>query len=357
MTDSLEIDLGLPYITAELPGIGGKIRQKTSHFRVDEIPVYEPQGLGDHLYINITKENLTTREVQLRLADLFEIKPEEVGKAGLKDKYAVTTQTFSVLFNDHASPDEITPIIEDNIPVKVNWAKYHNNKLRAGHLIGNKFTIIISDPEGTIEQAQIIADRINETGLPNFYGVQRTGKQGENIYQGWLILKKKKRLGNRWLRKYLLSSYQSYLCNRYLVKRIEKGLFDKILLGDIAKKHETGGLFWVEDKETDQARFDSKEISFTAPMFGYKMSKPKEESQELDNEVLVEEDIDLQEFRAQRVKGTRRMGRILPEIAVSEHTDGIQLEFTLSKGGFATVLLREFMKNDGLNEFEEETDS
>lgn len=355
--EHLDIDLSLPYITEDLTGIGGKIRQKTSHFKVEEIPVYEPQGLGNHLYVNITKENLTTREVQLRLADLFQINPEEVGKAGLKDKYAVTTQTFSVLFNDHASTEEIIPIIEDNIPVKVNWAKYHDNKLRAGHLLGNKFTIIISEAKGSIKQAKEIADKINEIGLPNFYGVQRTGKQGENIYQGWLILKKKKRLGNRWLRKYLLSSYQSYLCNRYIVKRIEKGLFNKILLGDIAKKYETGGLFWVEDKETEQKRVDSKEISFSAPMFGYKMSKPKDESLELENEILEEMNIDLQEFRAQRVKGTRRMGRVLPEITVSEHPDGIQLEFTLPKGGFATTLLREFMKNDELESFEEEIDS
>lgn len=356
MTDTLDIDLSLPYITESIPGIGGKIRQKSSHFRVEEQPIYEPQGIGNHLYVNITKEDLTTREVQLRLADLFEIKPEDIGKAGLKDKYAVTTQTFSVLFNDHTAPEEITPIIEENIPIKVNWAKYHNNKLRAGHLKGNKFTILITEPEGTIEQAQKIADSINETGLPNFYGVQRTGKYGENIHQGWLILKKKKRLGDRWLRKYLLSSYQSYLCNRYLVKRIEKGLFNKIMLGDIAKKHETGGLFWVEDKETDQQRFDSKEISFTTPMFGYKMSQPKEEALELENEVLEEMEIDLQEFRAQSVKGTRRIGRVLPDIMVSGHPEGIQLEFNLPKGGFATVLLREFMKNDE-HEFEEITDS
>ena len=345
MTDNLDLDLSLPYITKDLPGIGGKIRQQSSHFVVEEIPLYDPQGIGNHLYVNITKENLTTREVQLRLADLFEVKPEEVGKAGLKDKYAVTTQTFSVLFNDRASPDEIIPIIEDNIPVRVNWAKYHNNKIRAGHLLGNRFTILITEVEGSSEEVKSIAERINEIGLPNFYGVQRTGREGENVYQGWLLLKKKKRLGNRWLRKYLLSSYQSYLYNRYLVKRIEKGLFTKILSGDIAKKHETGGLFWVEDLELDQQRFYSKEISFTAPMFGYKMSKPKDESLALEEEILTEMDLDIQEFRAQRVKGTRRIGRVLPEITVSDHIDGVQLDFSLPKGGFATTLLREFMKN------------
>ena len=130
------------------------------------------------------------------------------------------------------------------------------------------------------------------------------------------------------------------------MKRIEKGLFNTILPGDIAKKHETGGLFWVEDPKLDQQRFESKEISFTAPMFGYKMSKPKDESLALEEEILAEMGLDVQEFRVQRVKGTRRIGRVLPEITVSDHNEGVQLDFSLPKGGFATILLREFMKNE-----------
>ena len=108
MSTAPEINLNLPYITKDYPGIGGKIRKKNSHFLVEEIPLYSPSGTGKHLYLNITKENLTTREVQLRLADLFKRKPEEIGKAGLKDKYAITTQNFSVLFDkDQPSFQEI----------------------------------------------------------------------------------------------------------------------------------------------------------------------------------------------------------------------------------------------------------
>ena len=346
-----EIDLTLPYITADLPGIGGKIRQKSSHFIVEEIPLYEPSGEGIHLYLNITKQDITTRDIQVGLAKLFQLDPSEVGKAGLKDKYAIATQTLSVVFDgEQPEPQDIAEIVEKELNVKVNWAKYHTNKLRAGHLLGNKFTITITDIEpDALKKAQQIADRIHETGIPNYYGVQRTGEEGENILQGWLLLKNRKRIGDRWLRKLLLSSYQSYLCNRYLAKRVENGKFTELIQGDIAKKHETGGVFLVEDLETDQKRFDAKEISFTAPMYGYKMREATDESGVFETSILDSVTITKADFRKHHLKGTRRMGRILPEIKLETSEDGLDVSFTLMKGSYATVLLREFMKNESDN--------
>lgn len=347
-TDSSDIFLDLPYITKDYPGIGGKIRQKTSHFTVEEIPLYTPSGIGKHLYLNITKENITTREVQLKLAELFNLRPEEIGKAGLKDKFATTTQNFSVLFEgDQPSPNKIKKIVEEEIQVKVNWAKYHNNKLRAGHLKGNRFKIIITEIEKDAnEKAMKILNRINQVGVPNYYGIQRIGEKGGNVIQGWLILKGKKRLQNKWLRKYLLSSYQSYLCNLYLTERVERGLFNTLLYGDLAKKHDTGGIFLVDNLYIEQERFDNKEISFTAPMFGYKMRETKHHSHELEKLILDRASLNMLDFRKNRVKGTRRIGRIIPTIKMKEKSIGIELVFSLPKGSFATIVLREFMKND-----------
>ncbi len=343
-----EINLATPYITADLPGIGGKIRQKSSHFIVEEIPLYEPSGEGIHLYLNITKQDITTRDIQVALAKLFELDPSEVGKAGLKDKYAVATQNFSVVFDGNKpAPEEIAEIVENELKVKVNWAKYHTNKLRAGHLLGNRFTITITDVEpDALGKARLIADRIHETGVPNYYGVQRTGEEGENILQGWLLLKNRKRIGDRWLRKLLLSSYQSYLCNRYLAERVQNNKFTSLIPGDIAKKHETGGVFLVEDIETDQKRFDAKEISFTAPMYGYKMREAAEESGIFEKSILDSVTITKDDFRKHHLKGTRRMGRILPEITLDTSSEGLVVSFTLMKGSYATVILREFMKNE-----------
>ena len=351
-SDLPEIDLKLPYITEGIPGIGGKIRQESSHFIVEEIPLYKASGTGIHLYLNLTKENMNTRDVQLKLAELFELDPSEVGKAGLKDKFAVATQTFSVVFDGtQPDPEEIISLVENEIPVKVNWAKYHTNKIRAGHLLGNRFKIIVTETtDEALENAQKIAEKIHDTGIPNYYGVQRTGEEGENIIQGWLILKGKKRLGDRWLRKYLLSSYQSYLCNRYLVKRVELGLFTQLLFGDLAKKYDTGGVFWVEDLATEQKRYESKEISFTAPMFGYKMRDAKHEAFMFEDKILDSVSISKKDFRKHHVKGTRRTGRILPEITTDEKKEGLELSFMLPKGSYATTVLREFMKNDQIDD-------
>ena len=350
-TDLPEIDLNLPYFTNECPGTGGQIRREASHFMVEEVPLYEASGEGIHLYVNITKENMNTRDVQIQLAKLFDLDPSEVGKAGLKDRYAITSQTFSIVFDGvQPEPMDVVKIIEQNIPIKVNWAKYHTNKLRAGHLKGNLFKIIITDPdENALKNATSIAEKIHKFGFPNYYGVQRTGERGENILQGWLILKNRKRLGDRWLRKYLLSSYQSYLCNRYLAERVQRKLFTELLYGDVAKKHDTGGIFIVEDIELEKKRFDDKEISFTAPMFGYKMKEGKYVAAELEKNILDSVSITNDDFRRHSVKGTRRIARIFPEFKISEESEGLRLSFFLPKGSFATTVLREFMKNDQIN--------
>ncbi|MCW4051244.1 MAG: tRNA pseudouridine(13) synthase TruD [Candidatus Bathyarchaeota archaeon] len=343
------LDLTLPYITDGLPGIEGRIRAKPEDFMVEEVPLYDPSGVGSHLFLNLTKRNLTTRDVQVQLADLFELRPENIGTAGLKDKFAVTTQSFSVLFEKPGTqPKDVIELIEDNIEVKVNWAKFHKNKLRAGHLIGNKFKITITGidlPQDTaVERSLNIADRIHAKGLPNYYGEQRTGRLGKNVLAGWEILHGQKRLKNRWLRKYLVSGYQSYLSNRYLAERVRRGLFERLLNGDIAKKHDTGGLFWVDDSDAEQPRYIAQEISFTTPMYGYKMSKPTDEAAQLEDEIFKESNLTMDLLRKQRVTGTRRLGRLIPRIKVDKTQDGVQLSFMLRKGGFATILLREFMK-------------
>jgi tRNA pseudouridine13 synthase len=343
------LDLSQPYVTADLEGIGGKIRARTEDFVVEEVSLYDPTGEGDHLYVNVTKKNMTTREVQSQIADLFDLRPQNIGTAGLKDKKAVATQTFSILLekNDVSAEDAVKRI-ERKIDVRVNWAKFHNNKFRAGHLVGNRFTVTISDiriPKGkALERANLIAEQIYLRGMPNYYGDQRIGRGGKNIQEGWAILNGHKHFKDRWLSKLLVAGYQSYLCNRNIAERVRRGLFDKLLLGDIVKKHMTGGIFWVNDLAVDQPRFDSKEISFTAPIFGYKMSHPLGESAVLEAEIFEESEMSMKTFKRMKITGTRRFGRLTPEIEVTRNQRGIQIDFMLHKGGYATTLLREFMK-------------
>jgi len=344
-----ELDFNLPYVTPDLPGIGGAIRARPELFTVVEVPAYEPLGYGDHIYLSITKSEMTTRDTQIAIASLLGLRREDVGHAGLKDKHAVSTQTFSLLLPAD-EPKEVAKIIESSLGVRVNWAKRHPRKLRSGHLKGNTFTITITTPEvslkvalGRVEEIQSIIARL---GIPNYFGSQRIGKDGRNVIDGYDLIKGNYRERNRWLRRFLVSSYLSHLCNRYLVKRLIDGNFLRLLNGDLAKKHDTGGVFTVEDPQVEQPRFEKGEISFTAPIYGYKMREAKNEAKTLEDSIFAKADIALDDLRRVGADGTRRLGRLLPGIAVEEHPEGVKLSFTLPAGGYATVVLREFMKNE-----------
>lgn len=349
MNDQLILEL--PYLSADLPGIGGQLRTTPEHFIVEEVPLYSPSGEGQHLYVNVTKEALTTREVQERLADLFKLQNNAVGFAGMKDKHARATQTFSLNVGlvDDAFVAEAQQQIAERLPVQLNWVKLHRNKLKMGHLLGNRFTIRVTDLavelEEGITRAQQIVERIRQRGLPNYYGPQRLGQNGSNVRRGLDLIFKRKDLRNRWVRDLLKSSVQSYLCNRYLTRRLESGDFDRLLVGDVAKKYDTGGLFEVEDVAAEQPRYEQKAISFTAPMYGPKMWAAKEEAGELEASVLADAGLTMEHLSKARLNGTRRMGRILvDDLTVAPVEDGIEVTFYLPKGAFATTVLRELMK-------------
>lgn len=341
------IDFTLPYITEEIEGIGGNIKENPEDFIVEEIPVYQPEGEGEHLFINLTKKGITTKEVQKALAGLYHVNIQDVNFAGIKDKQAVASQYFSVWLKNKGNKD-LAYKLEEKLPLKINSLAYHRKKIKQGHLLANAFNIKISRPECSPEQAinkvQPIIDIIHRKGLPNYYGHQRFGIEGNNAQKGYDILTGKKKEKNKWLRRFLLSAYQSHLFNHYLVLRIRKGLYDKILKGDIAKKHDTGGIFVVENIETEQKRIDKKAICYTGPIFGKKMKVAQGEAAQLEEKILADNHIGWNHLLGARLNGSRRQGVIIPTIQSEKEEDGIRLRFTLPKGAYATVVLREFMK-------------
>lgn len=295
---------------------------------------------------------MTTRELQEGLAELFNRHPSKIGLAGLKDKYARTTQTFSIHIGLHGPSymQEAVETIEDNLPVEVNWAGLHPSKLRRGHLEGNRFKIIVTEinvkKREAIKRSRDIAKQLRVRGVPNFYGKQRTGEEGDNISKGYKLISGKIRVKDKWLRRFLISSYLSHLCNNYLKKRINLGLFDQLIKGDLAMKHDTGGVFWVDDAKREQTRFEDGEISFTAPIYGSKMRWARHDSGKLEREVLSESRITMKQLEELNIRGTRRLGRVLPDVRVFDHPVGIKLCFDLPKGSYATVVLREFLKKN-----------
>jgi tRNA pseudouridine13 synthase len=222
-----------------------------------------------------------------------------------------------------------------------------------GHLLGNRFVITIINLEHGLDEsmarAQAIVQEMARLGVPNFFGPQRFGASGGNVRQGMEMLLGERPKSARWLQRLLATAYQSFLCNRYLVRRVESGAFRHLLAGDVAKKHATGGMFAVVDVEVEQPRYEAQEISFTAPMFGPKMWTATAAAAELEAEVLAETPVTMAHFDAIGMEGTRRMGRLLVSdctVAVNEPLQGLTLSFSLPKGAFATTILREVMKVD-----------
>jgi tRNA pseudouridine13 synthase len=347
-------DLGAwPVITEDLPGTGGGIKAKPSHFVVEEIPLYEPSGEGEHVYVRITREGWTTRDLQKALARLFGLRPADVGAAGLKDKHARVTQTFSLHLPDRSlAPDIVARKVEEALPVRVEWAKRHTNKLRTGHLRGNRFRVVIahSEPESVLGRAQEIAEVLRKRGVPNYYGEQRFGLEAQNVECGrdllWGQEPSKTRLG-RWMRKLLLSAYQAYLFNEWLAARIRRGLFAELLQGDIAQVLATGGLFEVRDLEAERPKFEQGEITYTGPIYGAKMRWAEGVPGGLEREIFAREGLSIELFHKAKLQGSRRPGRLpLRELKLELHPEGLLLEFTLPKGAYATALLREFLHGE-----------
>jgi tRNA pseudouridine13 synthase len=337
----------LPYISEEIEGIGGKIKDRPENFIVEEVPLYSPDGEGEHLFIHLTKRGISTKTVQNALAQVFRTDNRNVHYAGIKDKHAVASQYFSVWLRNHEDKNRVYEV-EEAWPVRIHSLNYHRKKLKQGHLLGNAFSIKITEvecsPEESMARVQSILEVIRRQGLPNFYGDQRFGMEGDNARKGYEIVTGKRKLKNRWLARFLKSAYQSHLFNCYMVSRIQEGLYQTMLTGDIAKKHDTGGIFVVEDGQLEQERLDNKEICYTGPIFGKKMKPASGKSAWLEEQVLSTNGITMETFRAAGMKGTRRQAILVPDIMAELEDGGIRFRFTLPKGAYATIVLREFMK-------------
>ena len=331
----------LPFLTDHVHGCGGAFKATPEDFVVEEVPAYHPTGEGEHLFVWIEKRGRSTPEVAKALARHCGIDERMVSWAGLKDRQALTRQY--VCLPAKAGEPAIGSFALPGVTV-VRWAR-HRNKLKTGHLHGNRFELWlrgVSDV-GALETA---LGELKAKGVPNYYGEQRFGVTQTNAERGKALLLAGGRHRDRFERKLLLSAFQSELFNRVLALRLERGLFDRALEGDVLKKHETGGQFVCEAPEVDQPRVERFEVSPTGPMFGPEMTKPTGQAWALEAEVLAAEGVSLDTFAAggDETKGTRRLLRIPLEIEHVVAGDDVRLLLVLPAGSYATVVLRELLK-------------
>ncbi|MGC3996587.1 MAG: tRNA pseudouridine(13) synthase TruD [Anaeromyxobacter sp.] len=338
----------LPFVTAGLPGSGGRLRATPEDFRVDEVPAYLPSGQGPHLYLRVEKRGRTTRDVLRALSQALGVPDRDAGYAGLKDRDAVTTQWLS--FPTAKDPD---PAALAGPGLQVLEVSRHANKLRTGHVRANRFAVAVRG--GDLASARACAEALAAAGLPNFFGPQRFGAGGTNAATGRALLtgERTPEAGrasrDRFLRRLCLSAYQSALFNRWLAERLADGLFAAALAGDVLKKLDSGGLFTCDAPEVDGPRVARFEVSPAGPMFGHKLRPAAGEALAREERLLSAEGITLQTFArgGGEAEGTRRAARLAVAPELSDLPDGYLARFELPKGSYATVVMRELMKSEG----------
>jgi tRNA pseudouridine13 synthase len=337
-------------------------RQSARDFVVDEIPLYPFSAEGEHLVLHVRKKNLSTWQMIDIFSNHLGIKGRDIGYAGLKDKNAQTKQYISL-------PRKYESALEhfDHEGIKILDKTYHNNKIRVGHLKGNRFFIRLKkvNPTAAFKIKEALK-MIKLYGMPNYFGFQRFGLDGENYKKGEAILAGSLKERNKKLAQFYVNAYQSYLFNGWLSRRIQIskliesfGLDElssvltlpkeelqamkvqkhpfKLIHGDVMMHYPHGKIFHYESNEEIE-RFDKRDISVTGLLSGKRATRAVGWAETVEKEFdTIHSGID----------GARRYAWIFPEEIEGEYKENeawFELHFTLPKGCYATVLIEEIAK-------------
>jgi tRNA pseudouridine13 synthase len=341
----MAFDPPMPPVPSDLiRPIPGRIREVPEDFLVEEIPLYPPTGEGEHLMVLVEKREVTTGGMIARLAAGLRIPPRSIGCAGLKDRHGVTRQWVTLPARAASALDSL------EIPgIRILESHSHRNKLKTGHLKGNRFTIVVrGTPPGADATARAVLDRLTREGLANAFGPQRFGARADNHVLGEAlvrgeatrfldlcatplpgvetprVIEARRLLGNRQFaealalfpkefpierhlalalqkspddidgaartlprrpRDFLISAWQSACFNEVLRARLDVPAL--LLPGDVAMKLQNGACFLVQDPERELPRAQALEVSATGPMPGRKLLRPTAEAGRIEAAVLA----------------------------------------------------------------------
>ncbi len=326
-------------------------------FTVEEIPLYAFTGEGEHLILHIRKKEMTTWEMLDVISNHVGVRRRDMGYAGLKDKHAMTLQYVSMMA---IHEEKLKSFNHEKI--KILSTIRHNNKIRVGHLKGNRFKIRLKKVLGVQkEKLDSTLKWIKANGVPNYFGNQRFGTGGNNWIDGKKLLEGKIKMRDKKTKEFLMGSYQSYLFNNWLSKRMELNLllekftqteveqimklpkgslkgtkeqpnFFKLVEGDVMMHYPYGRLFNVENLEEESKRFAANDIA-PAGLLAGKKARLSQSTAGL---------IEAPYAKEIHLNGTRRYAWVqvteIDKVYVEEKAH-YELSFVLPKGCYATNVL------------------
>jgi tRNA pseudouridine13 synthase len=328
----------LPYACGT-PPLAARLRASPEDFQVEEILGYDADGVGEHVLLWVEKRGANTDWVARELAKFAGVPQVAVGYAGMKDRHAVTRQTFSVQLAGKPDPDWSTfPHAE----VKVLAATRHSRKLKRGALRGNRFVLVLREVEGDRAAAEQVLQQIAVRGVPNYYGEQRFGREGGNVEQARAMFGGRR--VERDKRSFLLSAARSHIFNNVLAARVERDAWDKPLDGEIWSRAGSRSWFGPEPfTDVLAERLVRADIHPSGPLWGQGEPPTQAEAGALEREIGAANSDLAAGLAAARMDQERRPLRLLPKDLKWRWLDdaSLELSFELPAGAYATVVVRE----------------
>lgn len=329
------------------PTATGVLKANPEDFVVIEDLGYRPDGEGEQVLVRIRKNGCNTRFVAEALAKFAGIHPRDVSFAGMKDRHAVTEQWFCLRIPGKETPDLSAFQLEG---CEVLESARHRRKLRTGALQGNAFTLVlrqISDRDAVEQRLGLIA----QAGVPNYFGEQRFGHNGNNLLMARRWAANEIRVKERNKRSFLLSAARSAMFNQVASERLAQGTFASVMAGDALQLTGRGSWFVAEEAElaTLQARVENDELRVTAPLPGSGAWGTLHSALAFEQQSLAAETELITLLERERVEAARRALLVKPRDLRWRWWDDVtvELNFWLPAGSFATALAREIIEQEG----------
>lgn len=340
-TDMSDILSSLAYLNGK-PTATAKIKAQPEHFQVNEVLGYEFTGNGEHLMVRIRKTGENTSFVANELAKACGVKSKDVSWAGLKDRHAVTEQWLSIHLPKGDTPD-FSDFLAQYPSIEIVATTRHNKKLRPGELAGNQFVVTLSEVSD-VKDVLTRLESIATTGVPNYFGSQRFGNQGNNLEEARRWGKENVRTRNQNKRSMLLSAARSWIFNSIVSERIEQGLFNTVIEGDMLETQSS----LVLAQESNLAELNEllvKGLSdITAAMAGDNALPTQAKALKLEQPHLDAEPDLMALIRGNRMRHDRRAISLkAQDLTWQAEGDCVTLRFSLDAGCFATSIVRELV--------------
>ncbi len=344
----------LAYQTVK-PPCTALIKQKIEDFQVDEVLGFEPSGSGEHLFLEVRKQNLATTEVARMLAMQLNANLADVGYAGMKDARAICTQWFSV---PKKSARTLAREGLGSADLQLLQIQDNDRKLKIGSHRGNRFRIRLREFCGESADLEARISRAVDRGVPNYFGPQRLGRDLSNVFQAQEYFQSfdEDRVRVRLPRKkksMLLSAGRGYLFNIILSRRVADSTWDQLLSGEVLNLDGTKRFFKAltgEEREL-QRRLEKLDIHPTGLLAGQIDSKSSYVAgdfvAELEAQILSNNPVLSAGLLAAGTGAGRRPLRLVPrnlDYAWENDSASVDMTFDLPAGGYATTLLRELVQ-------------